>query len=159
ETSTRTTPPASRASSSAWGGRWARTSEMIWKRPWTRLRVKTAGIWGASEAARKASRMPEGPMKGETLTGFEAGGESRWDGLLERAQHPWPFLTWQWQTAWSRAFMGGRPVQLLEVSDDAGALAGILPLYEETPGVHRLVGGVDVSDYLDLIAPAGLEEE
>ena len=98
-------------------------------------------------------------MKVETLTGFEAVDESRWNALLDRAQHPSPFLTWQWQTAWSRAFLNGRPLQLLAVSDDAGGLAGILPLYEETPGVRRLVGGVDVSDYLDLIVPAGLEEE
>ena len=42
---------------------------------------------------------------------------------------------------------------------DAGTLAGLLPLYDEGEGVRRLVGGVDVSDYLDLIAPSGLEEE
>src|SRR5262249_10101760 len=36
---------------------------------------------------------------------------------------------------------------------------GLLPLYDEAAGERRLVGGVDVSDYLDLIAPAGREEE
>jgi CelD/BcsL family acetyltransferase involved in cellulose biosynthesis len=103
--------------------------------------------------------MPEGPMKIEPLAGFEALDESRWNALLDRAQHPSLFLTWQWQTAWTRAFLGGRPLQLLTVSDDAGALAGILPLYEEGSGVRRFIGGIDVSDYLDLIVPAGLEEE
>jgi CelD/BcsL family acetyltransferase involved in cellulose biosynthesis len=98
-------------------------------------------------------------MKVEALAGFEALDESRWNVLLDRARHPSLFLTWQWQTAWSRAFLAGRPLQLLQVSDDAGALAGILPLYEDSPGLRRLVGGVDVSDYLDLIVPAGLEEE
>jgi len=34
-----------------------------------------------------------------------------------------------------------------------------LPLYEEAPRRLRLVGGVDVSDYLDLIAAADREEE
>jgi CelD/BcsL family acetyltransferase involved in cellulose biosynthesis len=98
-------------------------------------------------------------MKVEALPGFEALDEERWNTLLGRAGHPSVFLSWQWQTAWTRAFLGGRPLHLLRVSDDAGTLAGLLPLYEESQGVHRLVGGVDVSDYLDLIAPAGLEEE
>jgi CelD/BcsL family acetyltransferase involved in cellulose biosynthesis len=98
-------------------------------------------------------------MKVEALPGFEALDEERWNTHLGRAGHPSVFLSWQWQTAWTRAFLGGRPLHLLRVSDDAGTLAGLLPLYEESQGVHRLVGGVDVSDYLDLIAPAGLEEE
>ena len=85
--------------------------------------------------------MPEGPMKVEPLAGFGALDESRWNALLDRAQHPSLFLTWQWQTAWTRAFLGGRPLQLLTVSDDAGALAGILPLYEEGSGVRRFIGG------------------
>jgi len=98
-------------------------------------------------------------MKVEALPGFEALDEERWNTLLGRAGHPSVFLSWQWQTAWARAFLDGRPLHLLRVSDDAGTLAGLLPLYEEGGGVYRLVGGVDVSDYLDLIAPAGLEEE
>ncbi len=98
-------------------------------------------------------------MKVEGLPGFEALDEGRWNTLLGRAAHPSIFLSWQWQTAWTRAFLGGRPLHLLRVSDDAGTLAGLLPLYEESAAVRRLVGGVDVSDYLDLIAPAGLEEE
>jgi CelD/BcsL family acetyltransferase involved in cellulose biosynthesis len=98
-------------------------------------------------------------MKVEALPGFEALDEERWNTLLGRAGHPSVFLSWQWQTSWTRAFLGGRPLHLLRVSDDAGTLAGLLPLYEEREGVHRLVGGVDVSDYLDLIAPAGREEE
>ena len=98
-------------------------------------------------------------MKVEPLAGFEALDELRWNALLDRARYPSLFLTWQWQTAWGRAFLGERPLQILQVSDDAGALVGLLPLYEESPGVRRLIGGVDVSDYLDLIAPTGLEEE
>jgi CelD/BcsL family acetyltransferase involved in cellulose biosynthesis len=98
-------------------------------------------------------------MKVEALTGFEALEEAGWNALLARARYPSIFLSWQWQTAWARAFLGGRPLQLLRVSDDAGTLVGLLPLYEESDGLRRLVGGVDVSDYLDLIAPSGLEEE
>jgi CelD/BcsL family acetyltransferase involved in cellulose biosynthesis len=98
-------------------------------------------------------------MKVEALPGFESFDETRWNGLLTQARQPSVFLSWQWQTAWARAFLAKRPLHLLGVSDDAGTLAGLLPLYEESAGLRRFVGGVDVSDYLDLIAPAGREEE
>ena len=98
-------------------------------------------------------------MKVESLPGFEGLDEGRWNSLLASARQPFVFLSWQWQTAWAAAFLDGRPLHLLRVSDDAGALAGILPLYEDSPGIRRLVGGVDVSDYLDVIVPAGLEED
>ena len=98
-------------------------------------------------------------MKVETLPGFEGLDEARWNGLLGQARLPSVFLTWQWQTSWAAAFLGGRPLHLLRITDDAGMPTGLLPLYDETPGERRLVGGVDVSDYLDLIAPAGREEE
>ena len=98
-------------------------------------------------------------MKVEALPGFESLDESRWNGLLAQARQPSVFLSWQWQTAWARAFLDSRPLHLLRVSDHAGMLAGLLPLYDEGIGLRRFVGGVDVSDYLDLIVPAGREEE
>jgi CelD/BcsL family acetyltransferase involved in cellulose biosynthesis len=98
-------------------------------------------------------------MKVEALPGFESFDERRWNGLLAQARQPSVFLSWQWQTAWTRAFLNSRPLHLLRVSDDAGMLAGLLPLYDEAVGLRRFVGGVDVSDYLDLIVPAGREEE
>jgi len=98
-------------------------------------------------------------MKVEALPGFESLDESRWNGLLAQARQPSVFLSWQWQTAWVRAFLESRPLHLVRVSDDAGILVGLLPLYDERAGVRRFVGGVDVSDYLDLIAAAGREEE
>ena len=98
-------------------------------------------------------------MKVEALPGFEGLRRGRWNGLLGQARHPSVFLSWQWQTAWTRAFLDARPLHLLRVTDDAGTLAGLLPLYDESPGLRRFVGGVDVSDYLDLIAPAGREED
>ena len=99
-------------------------------------------------------------MKVESLSGFEGLDAARWNALVAGSSLPSVFLSWQWQTAWARAFLGGRALGLLAVSEDSGALAGLLPLYEEAAGpLMRFVGGVDVSDYLDLIAPAGREEE
>jgi CelD/BcsL family acetyltransferase involved in cellulose biosynthesis len=85
--------------------------------------------------------------------------QTRWNALLDRVRLPSLFLTWQWQSAWSRAFATDRPLQILAATDADGALAGLLPLYEDAPGRRRIIGGVDISDYLDLIAPAGREEE
>src|SRR6266481_3646284 len=98
-------------------------------------------------------------MKIEVHPDLRALDEGRWNGLLDRSRLPSVFLTWQWQTEWSLAFTADRPKQILAATDTAGELAGLLPLYEDGPGRERIVGGVDVSDYLDLIAPDGREEE
>ena len=97
-------------------------------------------------------------MKIQTLPGLEALDAGRWNTLLALSAQPSVFMTWQWQAAWLRAF-GGRPLQLLSASDATESLVAVLPLHEAEPGLWRIVGGVDVSDYLDLIAAAGREEE
>jgi len=98
-------------------------------------------------------------MKVDVLPGCSCLDEKSWNGLVERSMLPSIFMTWQWQSEWARSFMAERPLQLLTVSDEDGGLCGLLPLYEETPGQLRILGGVDVSDYLDVIAVAGREEE
>jgi CelD/BcsL family acetyltransferase involved in cellulose biosynthesis len=98
-------------------------------------------------------------MKIDALADFGGLDEKRWNGLLERSSMASAFLTWQWQTRWAEAFAAGRPLHLLSATDEDGSLVGLLPLYEEAPGLLRLLGGVDVSDYLDLIAAAGRERE
>jgi CelD/BcsL family acetyltransferase involved in cellulose biosynthesis len=98
-------------------------------------------------------------MKVDALTGWTGLDETRWNGLVDRSKLPSVFLTWQWQTHWARAFTRGRPLHLLSVTDEDGSLAGLLPLYEDEPTRLRFLGGVDVSDYLDLVAAAGREEE
>ncbi len=98
-------------------------------------------------------------MKVECLDRFDLLDEKTWNGLLQRAAAPVLFLTWQWQEHWWRAFGGGRSLRLHRVSDSSGQLSGLLPLYAEPDGTLRLVGGLDVSDYLDLLAPAGSEED
>ena len=98
-------------------------------------------------------------MKVEVRASFDGLDEHQWNALLESSPRRSVFLTWQWQTCWTRAFGGDRPLQLLTVSDAGGVLAGILPLYEAAPGRWALVGGDDVSDYLDLIAAPGADAE
>jgi CelD/BcsL family acetyltransferase involved in cellulose biosynthesis len=100
-----------------------------------------------------------GSIKIDARPDFAALDESRWNGLLDASRLPAIFLTWQWQTEWSQAFAAGRPVQILTATAPDGALAGILPLYEDGPGRLRIIGGVDISDYLDAIVRTGREEE
>ena len=100
-------------------------------------------------------------MKAECLDCWDVFDEETWNGLLTRSAVPTVFLTWQWQTNWWNAFGQGRELRLLQVTDGSGQLVGLLPLYAE-PGSHsplRIVGGADVSDYLDLLAVQGHEEE
>ncbi|MBI4587197.1 MAG: GNAT family N-acetyltransferase [Candidatus Rokubacteria bacterium] len=98
-------------------------------------------------------------MKVESLDRFDLLDEGTWNGLLDRTAAPVLFLTWQWQRSWWRAFGQGRSLRLLRVSDSSGQLQGLLPLYAESPDTFRIVGGVEVSDYLDLLAPTGSEAE
>ena len=98
-------------------------------------------------------------MKIEVLEGLDTVGPSAWRTLHAATARRSPFLSWAWQSEWVRAFAPRDRVELRRVTDDAGHLRGLLPLYEAEPGVLRLVGGVDVSDYLDVLAEAGREEE
>ena len=82
-----------------------------------------------------------------------------WDSLLAGARLRSPFLSALWQREWVRAFAPGQRLEVRCVEDDRGRPVALLPLYESRPGVLSLVGGADVSDYLDLIALEGREEE
>ncbi len=97
-------------------------------------------------------------MKVDIHDRLEAVGPTAWGGLHARTHARSPFLTWTWQSEWVRAFGEGRRLEIWEVADQGERLA-LLPLYEEEPGLARLIGGLDVSDYLDLIALAGREVE
>lgn len=98
-------------------------------------------------------------MKVDVLPALTGLDEASWNGLLDRSVAPSVFLTWTWQTEWARAFAPDHRLQILAVTGDDGSLAGLLPLYEDGPERLRVLGGVAVSDYLDLIAPAGSEED
>lgn len=95
----------------------------------------------------------------EALDRFELVGEPVWSDLLARSAAPVPFLSWAWQTLWWETLGDRRRLQILRVSASSGEPLGLLPLYEAEPGRWQLVGGVDVSDYLDLVAVKEREEE
>jgi len=98
-------------------------------------------------------------VKVESADRLESVGSGPWDDVLAAARLRSPFLSWTWQAHWAAAFAADRRLDVRRVVDADGALVGVLPLYEATSGVLELVGGADVSDYLDLLAPAGREAE
>jgi CelD/BcsL family acetyltransferase involved in cellulose biosynthesis len=89
---------------------------------------------------------------------LEAIGPAAWNTLLRASRIPSPFLSWTWQREWVRTFVTGG-LEIRRIEDDDGRLLGVLPLYEREAGMWALVGGADISDYLDLIAVAGREME
>jgi CelD/BcsL family acetyltransferase involved in cellulose biosynthesis len=98
-------------------------------------------------------------VKVELLEGLDAVGPAAWQELHARTALRSPFLSWTWQSEWARAFASGARMEIRRVIDDGGHLRGLLPLYELEPGVLQAIGGADVSDYLDVIAEAGREED
>ena len=110
--------------------------------------------------------------------GFDALREE-WNPLLQRSATNTLFLTWEWQKAWWDAFAAGKSLYLVAMRDQEGALVGIAPLFHQEslvdpavplPAISverpvavaggerqrtvHFVGGTEVSDYLDIVAPA-----
>jgi hypothetical protein len=99
-----------------------------------------------------------------------------WSELLGSSVSNFVFMTWQWQSLWWAHFgtSEGCQLHLLAVRREGGALVGIAPLFiapEPLPPLKeyhqgetrpegegdprravRLVGGIDIADYLDIIA-------
>ena len=98
-------------------------------------------------------------MKVQAHDSFDTVGAPAWDGLVAATRLRSPFLSWTWQHEWARAFVPDRRLEIRAVEDDGGHLVAILPLYEDSPGVLEMIGGADVSDYLDLLAVEGREED
>lgn len=73
-----------------------------------------------------------------------------WNELLRRSYADDIFLTWEWQSTWWEAYTPADQPTVLVCRDDSGGLMGIAPLFE-ADGVYRIIGGADVTDYLDLI--------
>ena len=96
-------------------------------------------------------------MKVESADRLESVGPDVWDALHAASRLRSPFLSWSWQQHWAEAFAADRRLDVRRVVDSEGTLVAVLPLYEVAPGVLELVGGADVSDYLDLLAREGQE--
>ncbi len=91
--------------------------------------------------------------------GFEALG-ARWEMLLRRSAFPTPFMTCDWHRVWWQHFQEGDLHLVGWFEGDE--LVGLAPLYVSDGSVHcclRPVGGVEIADYLDILAVAGREEE
>lgn len=98
-------------------------------------------------------------MKVHAVERFDAVGAAAWQALHARTALRSPFLSWTWQTEWAAAFTAGRPLRIWRVDDGDGGPLALLPLFETEAGLWVTIGGADVSDYLDLVAVAGREEE
>ncbi len=98
-------------------------------------------------------------MKVEVHDRLEAVGPAAWDQLVATTRVRLPFLSWLWQREWARAFAHDRRLEIRRVEDGSGRTVALLPLYEVERGVLSAIGGADVSDYLDLIAADGCQEE
>jgi len=87
--------------------------------------------------------------------------EREWNDLLIRSRADTIFLTWQWQKVWWDFLSEGAQLSIVTVRD-GGELIGLAPFHalppSEGPETLRLIGGVEVSDYLDIIAANGREE-
>lgn len=84
-----------------------------------------------------------------------------WTRLLATTRHNSIFATPEWAQTWWRSFGEGRQLCLMTVRDGQ-ALLGIVPLFVEREGqrhVVRFFGGVDVTDYEDIVAQPGMEAE
>jgi len=85
-----------------------------------------------------------------------------WDALLPPGNSLNFFMRSTWQRIWWNC-LGVGDLFVLAVRDDDGPLAGIAPLYVvPEPGGRAslgVVGGVDVTDYVDLITAPGRERD
>jgi CelD/BcsL family acetyltransferase involved in cellulose biosynthesis len=99
------------------------------------------------------------PFKVESADRLDPAEASAWDAVADAARFRSPFLGWTWQHHWASVFAAGRRLDVRHVRDADGRLVALLPLYEAASGVLELVGGAEVSDYLDLIAVAGHEDD
>jgi hypothetical protein len=100
-----------------------------------------------------------------------------WNPLLERSMSPVMFLTWEWQRTWWSSFGQDRELRVATLRGADQTLLGIAPLFvqnsyidpaAELPDIRvekpstsgqsartlHLIGGTEVSDYLDVLSPA-----
>lgn len=84
--------------------------------------------------------------------------QEEWNRLLVSSPSDTIFLTWEWQSLWWEFFGRGHRLLLLTARHEE-ELVGIAPLFYAHEDIIRLVGGTEISDYLDIIALSGHERE
>ena len=86
-----------------------------------------------------------------------------WEELVKRSRFNEVFLTPQWQHTWWRHFGKDKQLRLFALRQPGGELLGLAPFsIESSPNgirIMRFLGGTDVTDYVDVIAKSGHEEE
>ena len=94
-----------------------------------------------------------------TIEEFDALADE-WNGLLEKSASHVPFLRHEYQAAWWRTLGGGEwpagDLCIIAARRPDGILFGIAPLFfaqnREGQNALMLIGSVEISDYLDVIA-------
>lgn len=85
-----------------------------------------------------------------------------WDNLLDPTRSDNLFITNEWQRAWWEHLRWG-DLSVVTVRDDDGVLRGIGSWFitDDPDGsrVVRIVGCTDVTDYMDILAQPGYEDE
>jgi CelD/BcsL family acetyltransferase involved in cellulose biosynthesis len=92
-----------------------------------------------------------------TIEGFEVL-QPEWNDLLPTSSTNQIFLTFQWQRTWWNAYQPGE-LFIIAGRNEIGALVGLAPWFiEANTRIMRGIGCVDVTDYLDVLAPAADRE-
>ncbi len=79
--------------------------------------------------------------------------ESEWNKLLSRSLTNTPFQRAEFQRVWWK-HLGHGELCVLTMRDESKKLIAIAPLFVDEGKVLRWVGGEEIADYLDVIAPA-----
>ena len=96
----------------------------------------------------------------ETTRAFTAL-EQDWEDLYDGSPLATPFQSWAWLYSWWESYGEGYELRLITVRNGEGLLVGILPLMlKRRWGFGKLLFvGTGQTDYLDVIAREGWEEE
>lgn len=88
---------------------------------------------------------------------------TEWDTLHGVSRTATPFNSLAFARLWWQYFGGTDRLELWTVRDNAGTLVGLAPFYrtlnDDNEPVLRFVGGVDISDYLDVVSAPGREAD
>ncbi len=81
-----------------------------------------------------------------------------WNHALFSSDQNSPFLTHEWLSTWWECFSQGRSLDVLLFKDDAGKILGMAPFMVQEE-ILRFMASQEVSDYCDVVAVKGHEQE